>query len=322
MANVAIRVSIGNPALRAKMRQKLRFLDECSRAQSAPASKRAELRRARRPAGRVSDRRVLQDGLDDLVESLLRHTQLAQRRHPRARGQSCESRPARRPAAHRGSRSATNVDRVRQHHRVRLRVRRAEDAHRRLADGVVHGEAGAAHRVAGEDRGQRQVGAPRLVVAEPGLEQLDRAQRRHRGHRAPHRAVERLDRVRERVHRAGGEVGHRLRGHQPRLGHDERRPHEGELVDAGGHPMEARHRRARRASSGSPPPAARRRRRSPSPRRSRARRRTRRAASRPPRSRTAAAASGTGPDGTCATRAAPSDQVPASRSARSVVSSE
>ena len=48
---------------------------------------------------------------------------------------------------------------VRQHHGVRLRVRRAAHAHDRLAHGVVHGEAGQPDRVARQQR--RRARAPR-----------------------------------------------------------------------------------------------------------------------------------------------------------------
>ena len=188
---------------------------------------------------------------------------------------------------------------VRQHHRVRLRVRRAGNAHDRLADGVVDGEAGDAAGVAGQQRAERE---RRCGRGSPGVEalgdQLRRAQRRLLGDRVRQRRVERLDRVRERVHRARGEVGHRLGGHQRRVGDHERRAARAATrrrrpacggrassrrptASSGSRRTAARPRRAIAfaASITRPPPSA--------------------TSGRPPTpSRTAAAASGTGPAGT------------------------
>ena len=68
---------------------------------------------------------------------------------------------------------------MRQHHRVRLRVRRAGHPHDRLADGVVHGEAGEPDGVAGQHRAERQRRAVRRLGAEAAGDQLGRPQRRH-----------------------------------------------------------------------------------------------------------------------------------------------
>ena len=57
---------------------------------------------------------------------------------------------------------------VRQHHRVRLRMRRPREAHQRLAHGVVDGDAGGSRCVSGEDRAESQVlGARRIAWSPP-----------------------------------------------------------------------------------------------------------------------------------------------------------
>ena len=101
---------------------------------------------------------------------------------------------------------------VRQHDRVGLRVRRPADAHDRLADGVVDGEAGLPDGIAGEQRSQRERRrGPARSAPSPSAISSRRPQRRQLGDRVGERRVERLDRVRERVHRARRQVRHRLR---------------------------------------------------------------------------------------------------------------
>ena len=68
---------------------------------------------------------------------------------------------ARELAHHAGHAPGHHAREVRQHHRVRLGVRRAGGAHEQLAGGVVHREAGHPRRPAAEQRAERQLVATR-----------------------------------------------------------------------------------------------------------------------------------------------------------------
>ena len=71
------------------MRQKLRFLDECPRAQSASASNARSSAAVGVPPGVFPIAGCCEHGLDDFVEPVLRDAQLGQPRYPRA---GCEPR--------------------------------------------------------------------------------------------------------------------------------------------------------------------------------------------------------------------------------------
>ena len=135
--------------------------------------------------------------------------------------------------------------RVREDHRVRGRVGHPGDADGGLGDDVVHPVARDAHRVAGEEGAERQLGAVRVVRGESARDQLRCAQRREVCNGVAELDVERLDRVRERVHRARRERRHRLRGHQLGRRDDQRGSNGGAQLDAGRGAVKRRHLGAR-----------------------------------------------------------------------------
>ena len=115
-------------------------------------------------------------------------------RRPRA-GSAARRRPRGRTVrARAGARPAISAARVRQHHRVGLRVRGARGADDGLADRMVDGDPGA------ERRRSRPAAAPRATSsrpagrAEPGGDELRGAQRGQLGHRVGQRRVEGLHR--------------------------------------------------------------------------------------------------------------------------------
>ena len=162
---------------------------------------------------------------------------------------------------------------VRQHDRVRLGVRGAAHPHDRLADGVMHREAGEPARVARQERAQRQ----RRAGRPPPRQARPRSARRRAAPpswRPGSSAACRAPRPRARARSWRSPRGRASAG----MPSGPARPAPARDASAGTrrHPRACGGRRSSRrptASSGSPRSAGRRRRRSPWPRRSRGRRR-------------------------------------------------
>ena len=141
---------------------------------------------------------------------------------------------------------AHQVDEVRQHHGVGGCVRRAGDAHDRLADGVVHREAGDPRGVTGEDRAQRE----RFAVGQLGLDALGQQARGRaarpcwrRDSRAACRAPP--SHGRERSSRWRPARGASCEAISDGTATHQRRPHQAGDLNAGRHPVEAGHLGAR-----------------------------------------------------------------------------
>ena len=116
---------------------------------------------------------------------------------------------------------------VRQHHRVGLGVRRARTSAR--SSGRRRGAPRSRRRRWRSRPAARRAPAPGGRAprrASPSAISSAARSAAMLGDRVGQRRVERLDRVRERVHRARGELRHRLRGHQAGVGDHERRAHE------------------------------------------------------------------------------------------------
>ena len=88
--NVTIRVSMRSLHLGSQKAGEAAVSGRMSESSERLNEQPAQLGRGRRPAGRVSDRRVQEHGLDDFVEPVLRHAQLAEPRYPRAGGEPRE----------------------------------------------------------------------------------------------------------------------------------------------------------------------------------------------------------------------------------------
>ena len=95
------------PGLGTKMRKGAPF-GRMSDASEGAGKQATQLRRRRRATWRVAYGRVLEHGLDDLVEPVVGDVELAQGGHPRPRGQPCELAGST-PWSAAGSRSATNA---------------------------------------------------------------------------------------------------------------------------------------------------------------------------------------------------------------------
>ena len=119
-------------------------------------------------------------------------------------------------------------------------------ADERLRHHVVQPEAGAVDRVAREQRAERELVAVGLGAGERADEPAGRVVRGERRDRVARGRARSLDRVAERVERAGRQLGHRLGRRQRRVVDDDRAAHaRRRLVDALGVPVPARHLRPR-----------------------------------------------------------------------------